>query len=522
MQINLPKGIQDFAKFKENNLLYVDKTKEILDFIQRGTYIFFSRPRRFGKSLLCSTIKYLYEGRRELFENTYIEDKIDWQTIQRPVIYIDFGSIIFKDMDLQSALELYLENISNHLKVPLKYSTPTANLQYLIQYFSEKDKKPVIIIDEYDKGLTDYLENEQQTIFESNREFLRGFYGIFKSNDAHLHQVIITGISKYGKISIFSQLNNVIDYSLAPQYATICGYTSQELSQYFDIPLQEISKKMNVSKEELLNELQKYYNGYSFDGENTIYNPYSMLNFFELQVFRNYWYDTGTPYFLLKMLKKQKVKFEELEKIKASINVLDMTDILIDNPIAMMFQTGYLTIKKAIQKKFKMFYILDFPNLEVKQAFSQYLLSNYLQIGNDRVSINIASALFDAFEEKKFEKIIEILKNVYSNIPYQIYEKSEAYYHTIFHVTMNSIGLEIDSEVQTNIGRIDSVLFTEEAVFIFEFKLDENEKVALAQIENNQYHLKYKHLALETYLIGINFSSQKRNILSYEVIKIEK
>ncbi|MDX2306445.1 MAG: AAA family ATPase [Microscillaceae bacterium] len=515
----LSTGVQDFEKIRKNNMIYVDKTRQILDLIRDGLYIFFARPRRFGKSLLCSTLSYLYQGRKDLFEGLYIYDQIDWEDIVHPVIYIDFSQIAFQEVNIQEAVMACMKKIAEDAGIELYPGSPSLTLQNCLNYFAAQGKRTVIIIDEYDKALTDVLGNEQK--FNEHRDFLRGFYGMLKPNDKNIHQVFITGVSKYGKLSVFSQLNNITDYSMHENYTTICGYTPEELEFYFEDYLEETAKKFERSKTELLDRLKFRYNGYSFDGIYQVYNPYSMLNFFTLKEFKNYWFDTGTPYFLLNMLKEQNIKIHQLENTISNPSILDIADIEHQSAISLLFQTGYLTIKETIRKGFNTRYRLDFPNTEVKQAFAQYLLITYTNMGLDRVYTNISYALADALERLDFDKFCEVLQGVYAQIPYQIYIQQEAYYHTIFHVVMNSLGFKTQSEVQTNIGRIDSVIETDENVFIFEFKLDEAQERALEQIESNKYFQIYQNQELPIYAVGINFSSEQKNVESWLVRKLK-
>lgn len=468
----LPIGIQDFAFLRENKLLYVDKTKAIFDFIQEGKYMYFGRPRRFGKSLLCSTVKYLYEGKKELFEGLYLYDKIDWDTIARPVIHIDLSKVSFVDISLAEGLSLHMDEISQTLNFPLKTQDAQSKFNELIVGLARQGKSVVVIVDEYDKALTDVLGDDEK--FEQHRNILRGFYGILKPNDRYLHQVILTGVSRYGKISVFSQLNNILDYSLFESYVALCGYTPDELAFYFKDHITETASKMRLDTDELVERLKSRYNGYSFDGVHQVYNPFSILSFFKIQQFKNFWFDTGTPSFLLKLLQEQKIKIHELENFTGSSLILDATDIEYQSPISLLFQTGYLTISKLEQDGIDLWYHLDFPNTEVKQALAQYLLVTYTAKGLDRVDAHITTPLRHALKQNDLNKFCEVLKSVYADVPYQIYLQKEAYYHTIFHVLMNALGFKTESEVQTNQGRIDTVVETDQHIFIFEFKLDES------------------------------------------------
>ncbi len=538
----LPLGSQDFEDLRLRNSLYVDKTAYVLDIINQPKYMFFSRPRRMGKSLLCSTLKCVYEGRQGLFEGLYIYDKIDWEAIKHPVLHIDFSRV--DTQYLEDGLKLYMELLANSFQIKLEHEyRGNAIFQILLEKLSQNGKKVVVIIDEYDKALNDYIDDKEK--FEKHREVLRGFYGILKPYDNILEKVFLTGVSKFGKVSVFSQLNNITDYSTYETYATMCGYTQTELEHYFADYIADTTQKLEVSKNALLQEMKRFYNGYSYDGITTVYNPYSVLNFFKLQKFYNYWYDTGTPTFLIKALREQKIQSFELEKIQTDPVVLDMTSIEITNVIALLFQTGYLTIKQVIRKKFKEMYRLGFPNAEVKQAFSQYILSDYMQNALDLNKIKYASPMRDALENKDFPAIQQIAQAVYASIVYQLHERKskdntqtkdeiekaidaeselmrkEMFYHSLFHVLMNATGFRTESEILTNLGRIDMAVETDETLYLFEFKVNESAEIAFDQIMNKGYAEKYQTTEYEIFAVGINFSTEMRNIeaLTYRQLK---
>jgi len=487
--------------------------------MEESKYLFFSRPRRFGKSLICSTLRYLYEGRQDLFEGLYIHDKVNWETIKHPVVHIDFSNMNLKEMSLLENLQTQMAFICQELGIESTKQGGGADFQHILQHFGVRGQKVVVIVDEYDKALNDYLDN--QAVFEEHRDVLRGFFGLIKPNDKYLEKVFFTGVSKYGKTSVFSTLNNLSDISLNDAYVNMCGYTPEELTHYFVEHLASTAKRFNKSVPELLNEMRLRYNGYSFDGVHTLYNPYAVLCFFQAQKFKNFWFDTGTPYMLLELLRKDKVTFEMLENINSEISLLGAADITHQSPIALLFQTGYLTIKKEITEDFDTYYELGFPNVEVKQAFSQYVLVEYFNRGLDLISIGIAEPIRSAMRRRNIDKVMDVMTNqVYANIPYQLYESKEAYYHTVFHVTMNTAGFRTQSEVQTNIGRMDMIVETYDTIFIFEFKLDESAAVAIDQIHKKSYYQKYLAYGYPIFAIGVNFSSEKRNIVEYKIVQV--
>ncbi len=538
----LPLGSQDFETLRQRDALYVDKTEYVLDIIRQPTYMFFSRPRRMGKSLLCSTLKCVYEGRQGLFEGLYIYDKIDWEAIQCPVIHIDFSRVDTKNLEM--GLQLHMELLAKKFQVELKRDYEgNAIFQILLETLSQNGKKVVVIIDEYDKALNDYIDDKEK--FEKQREILRNFYGILKPYDSKLEKVFLTGVSKFGKVSIFSQLNNITDYSTYETYSTMCGYTQTELEHYFADYIMDTTQKLEISKEILLQEMKRFYNGYSYDGVTTVYNPYSVLNFFKLQDFRNYWYDTGTPNILVKGLQEQKIQPFELEKIQIQDQFLDAADIDNMSVISLLYQTGYLTIKAKIRKKLRFMVRLGFPNAEVKEAFSQYILSHYIQKGIDKTSVKYSSPMRDALENKDFPAIQQIVQAVYASIVYQLHERKskdstqtkdeiekaidaeselmrkEMFYHSLFHVLMNATGFRTESEILTNLGRIDMAVETDETLYLFEFKVNESAEIAFDQIMNKGYAEKYQTTDYEIFAVGINFSTEIRNIeaLTYRQLK---
>jgi hypothetical protein len=487
-----------------------------------GTYMFFGRPRRFGKSLLCNTLKCIYQGKKELFEGLYIYDKIDWEQIKRPVIHIDLSKVEFTSISLSEGLNLHMDELGEELNFTFQTHSAQSKLnEMIVDLGQQTGKNVVVIVDEYDKALTDVLEDEDLEKFERHKNILIGLYGMIKANDGYLHQVVFTGISSYGKSEVFSQLNNVFDYSLFKEYAMLLGFTLNELQDYFQPYLVETAKYLDISEKELLKAIRYKYEGFSFDGVSKAYNPFCMLNFLKLKQFGNYWFNTGNASLLIALLKQHKIYPHELEGFKISSSVMYITDIKYPSVISLLFQTGYLTIKETERDGFDIYHYLDFPNTEVKQAFAQYLLMEYTSKGMDRVDSYLTTPLRLALKKVDLDTFCKVLEKVYSDVPYQIYEKTEAYYHTIFHVTLNSIGLKTESEVQTNIGRIDSVVETAENIFIFEFKLDESKEEALAQIEKNKYYQKYQNQPLPIYAIGINFSSEKRNMEGWVVKKLK-
>ena len=381
----LPIGIQSFRKLREENFLYVDKTRHIYELMQSGTFLFFSRPRRFGKSLLLSTLAEIYRGNRALFNGLWIEDKLDWQP--RPVILLDFNNLDYHAQSLEVALCKQLDQLASEYEVILKETTSKTKLAELIQRLSVT-QQVVLLVDEYDKPITDLLEHER--LVAEHVAVLKNFYSVLKTFSADLiHFTLLTGVSKYGKISLFSDLNNLIDLSLDARFATLIGYTQLELESNFSDYLDQIAIEYNATRAETLQQIARWYNGYSWDGKQTLYVPFSTMIFLVQRTFENHWFATATPSFLIKLLRHEQVPAHEIERWVADRPLLDSADVDQISVHALLFQTGYLTIKRVTQSFDGRFYELGYPNHEVEQSMRRYLLVNYLSIAFDHKQRNI-------------------------------------------------------------------------------------------------------------------------------------
>ncbi|MGE5343194.1 MAG: AAA family ATPase [Candidatus Omnitrophota bacterium] len=371
---HLPIGVQTFSKLIDGNYLYIDKTRDIYNlFAEGGQYYFLSRPRRFGKSLLLSTLAEIFSGNKERFKDLWIYDKIDWTPY--PVLNLDLSKISFKNPEmLEKALETQIERIAADFNIQLD-----ANLFFkekfgqLLEKMAQK-QKVVILIDEYDKPMIEYIEAEEFEKAEEIRRVLKNFYGVIKASDAFLRFVFITGVSKFSKVSVFSDLNNLRDITLSEQFATLLGYTDAELQHYFERHLNEMTAQTGNSRGELLAKIRKWYNGYSWNGKDFVYNPFSILNFFTEKKFENFWFSTGTPTFLIHLIKDQQADILEFENLMADNFILESFDIDNMDISALLFQTGYLTIKSVTIEHDVRTYELSYPNHEVRQSFLTHLL----------------------------------------------------------------------------------------------------------------------------------------------------
>lgn len=378
----LPIGVSSLQGMIDEGYLYVDKTREIHKlFAQGGKYYFLSRPRRFGKSLLISTLKEIFSGNRELFKGLWIEDQIEWK--KYPVIHIDFTRIAYQTPELlQKELSVMLHQRANEADIQLsKDRTPVGQFEELISNLA-KENQVVILIDEYDKPILDYLHLPEQAI--ANREILKAFYTVIKALDEHIRFAFLTGVSKFSKVSVFSGLNNLRDITLSEEYSTLLGYTQDELELYFAGWIKAALKKLNMSKKELLGQIRDWYNGYSWNGKDSVYNPFSILNFFQESQFQNFWFSTGTPGFLIQAIKDQKEDIQGIESYEADALVFDSFEIGHLHPISLLFQSGYLTIKEIRHQYGMVSYLLSYPNREVKDSFLKYITGDLTNLAAEK------------------------------------------------------------------------------------------------------------------------------------------
>ncbi len=506
----LPLGISTFEKFVLGDYLYVDKTEILYQLVKPNDGMYFlSRPRRFGKSLTISTLKAIFQGKRELFKGLAIDEKpYDWEP--HPVIHLDLGD---KQSNSPKQLEKYLcyavEQSARANGVELVSDEASLKLQELIEKLSAKNKV-VVLIDEYDKPILGNIKNPVEC--EKIRDVLKAFYSVIKTSDPYLRFVLLTGVSKFSKVSIFSDLNNLKDLTMDASCATLCGYTQEELEFYFSESIDAIAEIEATSRSETLAKIKYWYNGYRFsDEEITVYNPVSTTNLCDLKKFQNHWFETGTPTFLIDLIKKEQFDLEKMEfnyEDEISFSSYEINNLQV---LPLMFQTGYLTIKDfRVQDQFREFK-LGFPNFEVEEAFGKWVLQSYTTLGAGQVSWPLRK-LITALRENNLDEFFENLRVFFAGIDYDLHLKNEKYYQTIFYVIFKILGLRIDAEVKTNAGRIDTVIQLNGRVFIFEFKLFDTAVSALEQIKEKKYAEKYADSGHEIVLIGAAFDPETKNI----------
>ncbi|MDR1031427.1 MAG: ATP-binding protein [Treponema sp.] len=467
----LPVGIQSFVDLRGRGCVYVDKTRLIEWLINRGKTIFLSRPRRFGKSLLVSTLQALFEGRKDLFEGLYIADKVDWEQ-QYPVIKQDWSLITHTSAEtIERASIAHLRELAASFDIALTQEFAADCFGELIQRLHQKTgKQVVVLVDEYDMPMLDAL-SEPPEIIEGIRKFLQNFYRVLKGADEHLRFVFMTGITKFAKVSVFSALNNLLDVTFDATYATLCGYTQEELESCFAPHLEELAVAHHCDVPEALAKIRRWYNGFSWDGENAVYNPFSTLVLLSQKKFTNLWFETGTPTFLVNLMKERNDVHLLLEPVlmkQAEYNSFDYRTL---DTKQLFFQSGYLTIKKTEKDEFgeELVYTLGIPNEEVRQSLMDYLTSSYAVYPVDK-TISLRGRMMEALLRGEAAVFETSLKALFANIPYQLHIKREAYYHSLLLLWLNMLGFHVDAEVSTSRGRIDAVWTWKERAVIAEVK----------------------------------------------------
>lgn len=505
MPKKLPLGLQDFRGIITDGYKYIDKTRYVHQMCTSGKYYFLSRPRRFGKSMTLSLIQELYLGSKELFNGLWIEDKWDWEE-KHPVIRISFTAIGFQQNGLEASLAFTLDELAQKNGLTPIEGNISNKFQYLIEQLAGNGKV-IVLIDEYDAPIINYLGKEIEKAYQ-NRDLLKSFYTVLKDMDAALEFVFITGVSKFSKVGIFSGLNNLVDVSLHPQYATMAGYTQSELETNFVEEIASVAQKQGVSYDALLEKMRFWYNGYRFEeNAETVYNPVSINTFFDFQKFENFWFETGTPTFLINLLKEEglyDLKHKGLSELE--FNSFDLEDL---HASGLLYQTGYLTIKYRDEFGF---YDLDYPNHEVKNSMLAYLMEAFAGVRKGRAK-SLVFQIEKMLNAGELDKVISTLQGMFKSLPYFLHEHyPEKFYHAAIHLIFTYMGMLVYSEVCTNDGRVDAMVETPDRVYIFEFKLDESSEAALAQIHKKQYYQAFWHKGKPVIGVGVNFSSESKNI----------
>jgi hypothetical protein len=505
-----PLGIQTFSKIIEEQLLYVDKTAIIAELLQGGSVYFLSRPRRFGKSLLISTLDALFSGRKDLFDGLAITDT-DYDFATYPVIRMDFSGGRFVTADeLEKYVSSTLDDYAHNYGVELVKDGFALRFKELMVKLHEKTgQKVVLLVDEYDKPILNNLK--KPAVLEEIKAVMSAFYAMVKAQDEHLRFVFITGVLKFAKVSVFSGMNSLEDISLDRAYATLCGITQQELEHYFTQAIDQLVIEEQLDRPTVLAQVKHWYNGYQFHPRAvSVYNPFSLLSLFKRKEFKNYWYSTATPTFLLDLLQNKQYDLASMGRLEVSESAFTSTEPEDMDVLSLFVQTGYLTIKGYRNGR----YTLDFPNYEVKSSFFESVATRYSRLEKGLGDIYIYD-LVDYLNAGKLDEFFKTLKVFFANIPYELAVDREKYYQSLFYAIITMIGLSVDAEVSTNQGRIDCVLQTADTIYIIEFKLNGTKEEALKQIEDKQYAQKYLRSNKAIVLLGVEFDQKSRNIGDY-------
>lgn len=494
----------------------MDKTAEIYKLAKEGRYYFLSRPRRFGKSLLVSTMEAYFSGRKELFSGLAIE-KLEAEWKQHPVLHLDLSGVSYTD---ESVLEKVLSdklakwetlygavNTSDILGLRFKEVIEAA--------YNKTGNQVAILIDEYDKPIIDNLGNEPT--LSHLRSTLQGFYSVMKSMDARIRFGFLTGVTKIGKMSVFSGLNNLNDISMIPDYVDICGVSETELHEYFDESISELSSANEMSKEECYVKLKSMYDGYHFCEDSIgIYNPFSLLNTFQNKKFREYWFETGTPGFLVEVMRKTSFDVTTLENQTVDSTLMSNADAIFENPVPYLFQSGYLTIT-GYNDMFRL-YQLGFPNQEVKNGFLNCLLKYYVPMSPDMSGTTLIYQLWHSITEGNPKSFMQILSSLFANTSYQIQGETEKDFQYAMYIISALLGEYVQVERTTSNGRIDQIIQTKEFIYIFELKVNADADVALRQIDEKGYARPFEGDSRKLFKIGVNFSTATRRIEDWKIV----
>ena len=505
----LPIGIQTLGKIRARNCYYVDKTPHVLRLVEEDTHYFLSRPRRFGKSLLVDTLKELFEGNGDLFQGLAIHGEWDW-TVKHPVVRISFGSGNFLDPNwLPESIAMQLDEIGENAEIEARYSAAPARFTHLIRALRRSTgQRVVVLVDEYDKPILDALP--EPDVARANREFLRGFYGVIKDCDEHIRFCLLTGVSKFSKAGLFSGLNNLRDITLSPAYGTICGYTDDDLDTVFAPELEGLDRDA----------IRHWYNGYSWCGPGKVYNPFDILLLFRERLFRSYWFETGTPTFLVEMLLREGLPTLEMDRMTGSETLLSAFDVEHISMEALLFQTGYLTIAGEEIRNGSPHYRLGYPNFEVRRSLGEVLLEALLPKAARREAADLP--LRERMAANDLAGVGALFRGVFAAIPHQWYTNGplaayEGHYASVIHSCFLMQGFEPIGEDSGSRGRADMAIRFNGRVYLFEFKVVERgpEGTALAQLKARGYADKYRELGLSVHLIGVEFSREERNIVAF-------
>ncbi|MBS1987373.1 AAA family ATPase [Candidatus Dependentiae bacterium] len=522
---NLSLNIQTFSQLIEGDCIYIDKTEIIHRLIKQSKTCFFSRPRRFGKSLVVSTLESIFRGKKELFENLAIS-KTDYDWKEYPIVKLDFGTLAYENPDqLKFSLCLQLKLIAQEYGIEDNFDYLTEPSNFIAVLFPKlaRNNKIVFLVDEYDKPILDHIEN--MPVAHAIRDVLQKFYSSIKGNDQYIHFMFVTGVSKFSQTALFSGFNNLDDLSQHPKAAELVGYTKQEIERYFTEYLDWTAKSMGYTHEELMNQISQWYDGYRFTLETEfemsayekktiqkIYSPVSVMKFLDRRRFSNYWFETGTPTYLVKAMRSGIHDtswidcFTSIKVDPSMFGSFNLERIPFD---ALLYQAGYLTIKSYDEEN--KLVELAYPNLELKNSMESYLLSAKCDMSETRVAPVIAQ-LRVGLKAGDIEPLANAFKILLANVPYQLHIEQEGYYHSIFQTALWILGSDVQSEVCTDTGRADLVVRTNDRIFVFEFKFNKPAQEAMDQILEKRYYEKYQHESKPILLVGLSFNYKAKKL----------
>ena len=514
-------SVYNFEKLRNEGYLYVDKTEFVWNLINSaGESYFLSRPRRFGKSLTLSTLKAVFEGKKELFKGLAIYDKpYDWKPY--PVIHLSLADYTSLNNTAEKLDRYLLDKIltiakQHSIRLPKDIDSSSA-FGKLIDRIYEKSQV-VILVDEYDKPI---LGNITDPNVKEILKCLKGFYSVLKDRNEQERLLFVTGVSKFCHVSLFSDLNNLTDITMDARYATMLGYTQEEFEANFKEQIEAVEKTQELSHSDFLAEIKNWYDGFRFEeNAETVYNPVSVASFFvKGGKFNNYWFETGTPTFLLELIKKRKFNLENTLKSPVSGFAFSAYEIDRLDPLTLLLQTGYLTIDRAVERYGDTAYMLRFPNQEVKGAFEAYLAGDCSGLLVVQVKDSIYN-LADAVTAGDVDAFMETMKVFFAKVPYDVHLKDENNFHLLFFSIFMLLGISIKAESRTNCGRIDAVASNEDFVFVFEFKLDKTAEIALNQIKDRDYYRQYMNSGKKIFLIGVNFDPEAGQIADWQTEEV--
>jgi len=511
-----PIGIQNFESLRNDGYFYIDKTALVYQLVKTGRYYFLSRPRRFGKSLLLSTLEAYFQGKKELFDGLAME-KLEKDWIKYPILHLDLNAEKYTAPEaLDQVLESALRGWEALYGAQDYERTFASRFQGIIQRACDKTgQRVVVLVDEYDKPMLQAIGNDE--LQKSYRETLKAFYGALKSKDGCIKFGMLTGVTKFGKVSVFSDLNNLDDISMRNQYIDICGINEQELHDNLEDELHSLASAQGMTYDEICAKLQEYYDGYHFTHNSIgMYNPFSLLNTFKYNEFGSYWFETGTPTYLVELLKKHHYDLRRMAHEETTATVLNSIDSTSDNPIPVIYQSGYLTIK-GYDQRFGI-YRLGFPNREVEEGFINFLLPFYANTNAVESQFEIQKFVREV-ESGDYDSFFRRLQSFFADTPYELVRDLELHYQNVLFIVFKLVGFYVKAEYHTSAGRIDLLLQTDKFIYVMEFKLDGTAEEALLQINEKHYAQPFENDDRKLFKIGVNFSAEMRNIEKWIVEK---